>query len=176
MPLIDEAVNLLDNNLMDRIANNFTSRNGLIIDNDGNCWYRWRSDGLDSWWRFFEEIIDAPMGRKLVNSACDEEEWLLNSGELDHSGLFRKKKIKLAFLVFTLFLIVIPFVAKSVPFVSLETEIAMGKAADVSIIKQVGLYQDKTLQLYVNDIGQNLVSKLSDKIFSKYYFRVIKND
>lgn len=98
MPLIDEAVNLLDNNLMDRIANNFTSRNGLIIDNDGNCWYRWRSDGLDSWWRFFEEIIDAPMGRKLVNSACDEEEWLLNSGELDHSGLFRKKKIKLALI------------------------------------------------------------------------------
>ena len=74
MPLIDEAENLLDNNLMDRIANNFTSRNGLIIDNDGNCWYRWRSDGLDTWWRFFEEIIDAPMGRKLVNSACDEED------------------------------------------------------------------------------------------------------
>lgn len=98
MPLIDEAENLLDSNLMNRIANNFTSRNGLIIDNDGNCWYRWRSDGLDSWWRFFEEIIDAPMGRKLVNSACDEEEWLLNSGELDHSGFFRKKKIKLALI------------------------------------------------------------------------------
>jgi len=98
MPLIDEAENLLDNNLMDRIANNFTSRNGLIIDNNGNCWYRWRSDGLDSWWRFFEEIIDAPMGRKLVNSACDEEEWLLNSGELDHSGLFRNKKIKLSLM------------------------------------------------------------------------------
>ena len=98
MPLIDEAENLLDNNLMDRIANNFTSRNGLIIDNDGNCWYRWRSDGLDTWWRFFEEIIDAPMGRKLVNSACDEEEWLLNSGELDYSGLFRKKKVKLALI------------------------------------------------------------------------------
>ena len=98
MPLIDEAENLLDNNLMDRIANNFTSRNGLIIDNDGNCWYLWRSDGLDSWWRFFEEIIDTPMGRKLVNSACDEEEWLLNSGELDHSGLFRKKKVKLALI------------------------------------------------------------------------------
>ena len=98
MPLIDEAENLLDSNLMNRIANNFTSRNGLIIDNNGNCWYRWRSDGLDSWWRFFEEIIDAPMGRKLVNSACDEEEWLLNSGELDHSGLFRKKKITLALI------------------------------------------------------------------------------
>ena len=83
------------------------------------------------------------------------------------------KPSKLSFLLLILFLSVIPFTAKSVPFVSLETEIAMGKAADASIIKQIGLYQDKTLQLYVNDIGQNLVSKLSDKIFSKYYFRVM---
>ncbi len=83
------------------------------------------------------------------------------------------KPFKLAFLVCTLYLLVITFTAKSVPFVSLEAEIAMGKAADVSIIRQYGLYQDKTLQLYVNDIGQNLVSKLSDKIFSKYYFRVM---
>ena len=84
------------------------------------------------------------------------------------------KQFKLAFLlVFTLYLSAFPFTVKSVPFISLETEIAMGKAADISIIKQVGLYQDKTLQLYVNDIGQNLVSKLSDKIFSKYFFRVM---
>ena len=41
----------------------------------------------------FEEIIDAPMGRKLANAACDEEELLLNSGVLDHTGFFRKKKI-----------------------------------------------------------------------------------
>ena len=83
------------------------------------------------------------------------------------------KQFKLVFfLAFTLYLSAFPFTVKSVPFISLETEIAMGKAADVSIIKQVGLYQDKTLQLYVNDIGQNLVSKLSDKIFSKYFFRV----
>ena len=83
------------------------------------------------------------------------------------------KPFKLAFLVFALFLSVFPFPVKSVPFISLETEIAMGKAADVSIIQQFGIYQDKTLQLYVNEIGQNLVSKLSDKIFSKYYFRVM---
>jgi len=83
------------------------------------------------------------------------------------------KPYKLAFLVFTLFVLVFPFAAKSVSFVSLETEIAMGKAADISIIKQFGLYQDKNLQLYINDIGQNLVSNLSDKIFSKYYFRVM---
>ena len=83
------------------------------------------------------------------------------------------KPFKLAFLVFILYLLVIPFIAKSIPFVSLEAEIAMGKAADVSLVKQFGLYQDKTLQLYVNEIGQNLVSKLSDKIFSKYFFRVM---
>ena len=83
------------------------------------------------------------------------------------------KPFKLAFLVFALYLAVFPFTVKSVPFVSLETEIAMGKAADVSIIQQYGIYQDKSLQLYVNEIGQNLVSKLSDKIFSKYYFRVV---
>jgi len=83
------------------------------------------------------------------------------------------KPFKLAFLIFTLYFSVFPFTVKSVPFVSLETEIAMGKAADVAIIRQFGIYQDKTLQLYVNEIGQNLVSKLSDKIFSKYYFRVM---
>ena len=83
------------------------------------------------------------------------------------------KPFKLAFVVFALFLPGFPLTVKSVPFVSLETEIAMGKAADVSIIHQFGIYQDKTLQLYVNEIGQNLVSKLSDKIFSKYYFRVV---
>lgn len=96
MPLIDEAENLLDYNLMAKINAKFSTRNGLIIDDAGNCWYKWRSDGLESWWRFFEEIIDTPMGRKLVNSACDEEEWLLNSGTLDHSGLFRKKKVQSA--------------------------------------------------------------------------------
>ena len=84
------------------------------------------------------------------------------------------KQFKLAFLlVFTLYLSAFPFIAQSIPLISLETEIAMGKEADVSIIRQFGLYQDKTLQLYVNDIGQNLVSKLSDKVFSKYFFRVM---
>ena len=55
--------------------------------------YKWRTDGLDSWWNFFEEIIDNPMGRKLVNAACDEEEWLLNSQELDYTS-FQEKKVK----------------------------------------------------------------------------------
>jgi len=98
MPLIDEAQNLLDYVLMGKIKQNFTTRNGLILDNQGLSWYLWRIDGLDSWWRFFEEIINAPMGRRLVNSACDEEEWLLNFGQLDNTGFFRKKKAERALI------------------------------------------------------------------------------
>lgn len=93
MPLIDESESLLDTELILALRENFTYRDGLILDKQGHCWYRWRSDGLEAWWRIFEEIIDAPMGRKLANAACDEEEGLLNSGELDFTGLFRKKKI-----------------------------------------------------------------------------------
>ena len=92
MPLIDEAETLLDEDLMSLLESNFTTRNGLILDIHGNAWFRWRADGLDAWWRMFEEAIDAPMGRRLANSACDEEEWLLNSQELDYSGFFRRKK------------------------------------------------------------------------------------
>ena len=92
MPLIDESESILDAELILALRENFTYRDGLIIDKLGHCWYRWRSDGLDAWWRIFEEIIDAPMGRKLANSACDEEEGLLNSGSLDFTGLFRRKK------------------------------------------------------------------------------------
>ena len=96
MPLIDESESLLDAELILALRENFTFRDGLIIDKQGHCWYRWRSDGLEAWWRIFEEIIDAPMGRKLANSACDEEEGLLNSGSLDFTGLFRRKKSALA--------------------------------------------------------------------------------
>ena len=92
MPLIDEAEALLDEGLMSLLESNFTTRNGLILDLNGNAWLRWRADGLDAWWRLFEEAIDAPMGRRLANSACDEEEWLLNSQEIDKSGFFRRKK------------------------------------------------------------------------------------
>ena len=59
MPLIDEAENLLDYELMGKIKQNFTTRNGLIHDDQGLTWYLWRLDGLDSWWRFFEEIIES---------------------------------------------------------------------------------------------------------------------
>ena len=96
MPLIDEENNLLDVELMSEVAINFSQNNGLIVDKHGNQWYLWRVDGLDSWWRFFEEVIDAPMGRKLANSACDEEENLLEFDMINFTGFFRKKKTKLA--------------------------------------------------------------------------------
>ncbi len=80
---------------------------------------------------------------------------------------------KPVFLVFALILTAFPIPAQSIPFVTLETEIAMGKEADTAIIQQFGVYQDKALQLYVNNIGQKLVSQLSDKVFPKYYFRVM---
>jgi len=50
---------------------------------------------------------------------------------------------------------------------------AMGKGADEQISRQYGIYQDKELQIYVNRIGQNLVSRLSDKVFPRYYFRIV---
>ena len=78
-----------------------------------------------------------------------------------------------AFLVFTIFFAAFPFSVQSIPFVTLETEMAMGKEADRAIIKQFGIYENKSLQLYVDKIGQKLVSQLSDKVFPKYFFRVV---
>lgn len=49
----------------------------------------------------------------------------------------------------------------------------MGQEADKQVIAQFGLYDDKSLQLYVNEIGQKLVSTLSDKEFNKYFFKVV---
>ena len=61
----------------------------------------------------------------------------------------------------------------AVPFISKDSELAMGQEADKQVIAQFGLYSDKSLQLYVNDIGQKLVSNLSDKEFNKYFFKVV---
>ncbi len=61
----------------------------------------------------------------------------------------------------------------AVPFISKEDEIEMGKGADQDITKHYGIYQDKKLQLYVDSIGQKLVSNLSDKQFRKYFFKVV---
>ena len=80
---------------------------------------------------------------------------------------------KPAFLLLAVFFTAIPLAVQSIPFVTMETEMAMGKEADRAIINQFGIYQNKSLQLYVDKIGQKLVSQLSDKVFPKYYFRVM---
>lgn len=61
----------------------------------------------------------------------------------------------------------------AVPFISLEKEVSLGKGADKQIVQQYGIYQDKPLQLYVNEVGQKLVSNLSDKIFRRYFFKLV---
>lgn len=71
-----------------------------------------------------------------------------------------------------IFLIVPPPVL-SIPFITKETEISMGKGADQQVVQQYGIYQDKSLQLYVNSIGQKLVSNLSDKVFRRFFFKVV---
>ncbi len=80
-----------------------------------------------------------------------------------------------SFLLLFLSIISIPPPASSfaVPFISKDTELAMGQEADKQVIAQFGLYSDKNLQLYVNSIGQKLVSTLSDKEFNKYFFKVV---
>jgi predicted Zn-dependent protease len=84
-----------------------------------------------------------------------------------------KKFIFILSLVLTFVVLTHLHLSHSLPFISEETEIAIGKGADEQIIRQYGIYQDKELQLYVNRIGQNLVSQLSDKVFSRYYFRIV---
>lgn len=84
------------------------------------------------------------------------------------------KNFKLLLLPLLAILVLLhPIDTYSVPFISQETEIAMGKGADEQVSRQYGIYQDKELQLYVNRIGQNLVSQLSDKVFPRYYFRIV---
>ena len=68
-------------------------------------------------------------------------------------------------------------ISSSVPFISEETELAMGKGADKEITRGgpggYGIYPDKALQLYVDEIGQKLVSELADKVFSRYFFKIV---
>lgn len=61
----------------------------------------------------------------------------------------------------------------AVPFIDHESEISMGRKADPQVIAQYGLYQDKALQLYVNQLGQKLISKLTNPEFNHYFFKVV---
>jgi predicted Zn-dependent protease len=85
----------------------------------------------------------------------------------------RVRCISFFFLLSGLIFLLHPSPSYPVPFISKETELAMGQEADKQVVAQFGLYGDKSLQLYVNDIGQKLVSGLSDKEFNKYFFKVV---
>ena len=61
----------------------------------------------------------------------------------------------------------------SVPFITKETEVSLGKGADKQVLQQYGIYQDKSLQLYVNRIGQKLVSELVDREFRRFFFKLV---
>ena len=88
---------------------------------------------------------------------------------------FQRRNLKiLFFLYFFLFILgILTFSADSVPFISKETELSMGKSANKEVLQQFGIYQGKALEVYVNKIGQKLVSKLINKEFSNYYFRIV---
>jgi predicted Zn-dependent protease len=61
----------------------------------------------------------------------------------------------------------------SVPFISKQKEIEIGLSGNKQIILRYGIYQDKSLQLYINLIGQKLVSKLINKEFRRFYFQLV---
>lgn len=63
--------------------------------------------------------------------------------------------------------------ARALTLISEATELSMGRAADKQVIAQFGLYDNKPLQLYVNRIGQKLIFELSDRVFSKFFFKVV---
>ena len=83
------------------------------------------------------------------------------------------RETSLLFFSSILIILFLPSFCFSVPFIDKETELAMGQQADKEVIAQFGLYSDKNLQLYVNDVGQKLVSHLTDKEFNKYFFKVV---
>jgi predicted Zn-dependent protease len=53
-----------------------------------------------------------------------------------------------------------------------EKEVKLGKNADISVLKEFGLYDKPSLQSYVNQIGQKL-SALSSRCYLKFHFKVV---
>jgi predicted Zn-dependent protease len=53
-----------------------------------------------------------------------------------------------------------------------EQEIAMGKEADPQVISEFGLYEDKALQDYLNQVGQKIIT-VSHRKNIKYTFRLL---
>ena len=94
MPLVEGNNNVYDSELNRELSEYFTIDDGQIYDRSGFPWTIWRLDAIEAWWMFFEETIGLPMGRKLANAACDEEEFLTMTGELLKKGLFKERKMR----------------------------------------------------------------------------------
>ncbi|MEO1438496.1 MAG: M48 family metalloprotease, partial [Bacteroidota bacterium] len=61
---------------------------------------------------------------------------------------------------------------REVMFVSESQEIAMGKNADPSIVAQFGLYENETIQKFINDKGQEMAA-ISHRPHLDYEFKVL---
>jgi predicted Zn-dependent protease len=61
---------------------------------------------------------------------------------------------------------------RQIAFIGEEQEIAMGREADQQISQQLGLYEDKDLQAYVNRLGQKLAAD-SERPNLPWTFRVV---
>ncbi len=93
MPLVNSEEVLFDPLLSKCVSDQFNiSKNGQIIDQEGNFWMIWSVVELERWWNIFESIVGIPFGRKLFNSCCDEEEYQISHCGLLGKGLFKKKK------------------------------------------------------------------------------------
>jgi len=64
---------------------------------------------------------------------------------------------------------------KEVVLMSEKQEIEMGKQADPEVIKQFGLYEDSSLQRYMNQLGQQMAA-ISHRPKLEYHFRVINSE
>lgn len=64
---------------------------------------------------------------------------------------------------------------KQVVLMSEEQEIAMGREADPQIIAQFGLYEDQSMQNYINAMGQQMV-KISHRPGIKYEFKILDSE
>jgi predicted Zn-dependent protease len=84
---------------------------------------------------------------------------------------FHKPWLMAGFLIISILFVSVRSFA--VPFIDKEMDLSMGRGADKDVIRQYGIYPNKPLQLYVNRIGQKLISTLSDPEFDHYFFKVV---
>ena len=74
------------------IQNEFSCANdGSIRDSAGQSWYIWRMVDFQRWWHAFENIAEVPLGRKLMNAAADQEEFLFEQSSFFNTGRWMKK-------------------------------------------------------------------------------------